>query len=262
MSPQVVIVCLIVLVYVCIGAGWLIGWIMNDDQGPGYTPWFDKPLNWIDDIGDSIKLLKGKIMTTVFLAIWSLIIAFIVALITYASPACAQQMPTGKLSEQQVKELVKDDLMAHLDGAESALGWKQILTTAPRLQAAYDANEVAADKKFANGPDIFLTGIVVSIDKTIGDKAVLNLYGGTNPYVGPRTFILPGNEDWLAGLRKGNNVALVCDRVRRILANLALHDCLPKPVYVELMVTNYMRDLPKLARQGNEMAMFLQRKMK
>ena len=190
------------------------------------------------------------------------LIAVLAALFVYNSPACAQQMPTGPLNEAQVRELVKDDLLADLDGAESALGWRQILTTAPRLQAAYDANEVAADKKFVTGPNIFLTGTVVSIDKTIGDKAVLNLYGGKHPYIGPRAFILPGNDAWLAKLEKGNTVALACDRVRRILANVALYECLPKAVYVELMVGNYMRDLPKLARQGNEMAMFLQRKMK
>lgn len=235
---------------------------MNDDQGPGYIPWFDKSLNWIDDIGDSIKLLKGKIMKVIVLTVWIMVIAAIGSCVMYVSPVCAQQMPTGRLSEAQVKELVKDDLLAHLDGAESALGWQQIVTTAPRLQAAYEANEVAADKKFANGPDIFLTATVVSIDKTIGDKAVLNLQGGKNPYISPRAFVLPGNEEWLAKLQKGNAVALVCDRVRRILANIALYECLPKSVYVELMVTNYMRDLPKMARQGNEMAMFLQRKMK
>lgn len=177
------------------------------------------------------------------------IILFIAVALT---AACVfAQAPT--ITKDNARALIADDFKAYIAGKPSALGWKAAVVTARDLHAAYDANEVAADKRYATAPSLSVTGTVRAIDKTIGDTALLRL-NGTNPYFGPAAVMADGYEDWLGTLKRGDRVALGCLKVRRSLTLVQLYDCMPQAVYIERAVTGYVQSLPRRVKEGDTRA--------
>jgi len=197
-----------------------------------------------------------KLITTTIAAA---LIAVLAALFVYNSPACAQPSMAARLSPDAATALVKDDLETYIDGGQASIGWRMSVVEARKLHEAYEANEVAADRKYSTA-DIIISGTIASIDKTIGDRPAVRLIA-RGPYIGPTAFVTPSHEPFLATLAKGQRVSFGCKRIRRILGGVALYDCEPIASYIERMSKGFVQQIPTLARQGDSTAKLLQQRM-
>lgn len=169
-------------------------------------------------------------------------------LLTLALLACAAA------HAQTAPELVRDDLQTYLDGGSSALGWQQLVTTARELQAAYAGNEVAAGIKYGTGADIVVSGAV----QRVAEGYVALDAVPMRPWLRVLAYDLP--EQWAAGVTPGQRVRVVCRTVRKAVTGPALRQCEPLAAYVERMVAQYVRELPRLAAAGDEGARLVQRR--
>lgn len=164
-----------------------------------------------------------------------------------------------KLTRAEVQGLVVDDLATHLDGGDSGINWNIHSTTAVALKKDFDKNEVAAMKKY-NWPGIVVEGRVSSIDIVINTPTVKLASG--QAYLPVNLFVSAGNDKWLEGLEKNSTVRMGCKNVRSVLKTVALYECVPLPKYVQERAWAYVDSIPSLAAKGDEMARFLQRKLK
>lgn len=149
-----------------------------------------------------------------------------------------------------LRALVAEDLETHLAGGAAFIPWAQHRVTAMQLHRDYSANEVAADQRYADGPDIVVSGEVRSVDKTFNRSAV-RIVAGPYAYVSAFT---PGQDAWLATLNPGDKVTLACRRVRRVVGLVGLYDCEPRAAYVRRMTQSYIESLPGMAKRGDTVA--------
>ena len=84
-----------------------------------------------------------------------------------------------------------------------------IVVSAREIASDYDDNEVAADQKY-KGKILEVSGIVASIDSSVGDQAIVQLAGKKEiPFI-----TALGNNDfnqYATTLKKGQNVVLICE---------------------------------------------------
>jgi hypothetical protein len=107
--------------------------------------------------------------------------------------------------------------------ATNAPGKAVYKTTAQQLFSDYEANEVAADEKMM-GRVVEVSGIVESIDKTFTDSIVISL-STSNQFMSARLHLLESEKQKAMALKKGANVVLVCERMRRIVGSPSGSDC-------------------------------------
>ncbi len=176
--------------------------------------------------------------------VWRLVLHMPLLLLLACGSAYAQTAP----------QLVRDDLQTYLDGGDSALGWRQIVTTAGQLQRAYSENEIAAGERYAFGPDIVVSGTV----RQVSERAVI--LEGADRFVNPRLMDMP--PAWAVTLAPGQRIRVACKTVRKVGAWPVLQQCEPLGDYIERMVAAYTRALPRLVAQGDAGAMLVQRRAK
>ena len=84
-----------------------------------------------------------------------------------------------------------------------------IVVSAREIASDYDDNEVAADQKY-KGKILEVSGIVASIDSSVGDQAIMQLAGKKEiPFI-----TALGNNDfnqYAKTLKEGQNVVLICE---------------------------------------------------
>lgn len=83
------------------------------------------------------------------------------------------------------------------------------LVTAQELARAYDANEIAADKKY-KGTRYRLTGVVAEISTTVTGAPSLRFPGGVNRFMDPLAVLYRSEERRASQLRRGQRVTLIC----------------------------------------------------
>jgi hypothetical protein len=111
----------------------------------------------------------------------------------------------------------------------SPSGQETVRVTAPILNAEYQANEVAADEKYAN-KSLRVFGQVKSIEKDawgsihirISDDA---LFSGSLLGVDATLHTDSTNEGIAADLRRGQGVAVLCNKVRYVVGTVMLENC-------------------------------------
>lgn len=84
-----------------------------------------------------------------------------------------------------------------------------IVVSAREIASDYDDNKAAADQKY-KGKILEVSGIVASIDSSVGDQAIVQLVG-KNEF---QTVSTQGNNDftqYATTLKKGQNVVLICE---------------------------------------------------
>lgn len=149
------------------------------------------------------------------------------------------QAITYSLSKRQINilvSLVHEDLTSFTSGGDTLAekaGWSNgaIASTAQGMQKEYETNEVAADKKFRK-KDILLTATVKSIDRGIGENYFLQLKGGSNIFISPRAQMADGYTDYLANLKKGQQVELACIGAGMLIGSATLEKCIPANEWV------------------------------
>jgi hypothetical protein len=95
--------------------------------------------------------------------------------------------------------------------------------SAEDLYSEYDANEVATDEKIGKAT-VEVTGTVLSIDKDFLDHA--HVYLDTSHELSPASLeLLDSQKQLAAALVKGQEIAVRCDRMMRMLRRPAGRDC-------------------------------------
>lgn len=94
------------------------------------------------------------------------------------------------------------------------------------LDSDYDDNKAAAGQKY-KGKILEVSGIVASIDSSVGDQAIVQLVG-KNEF---QTVSTQGNNDftqYATTLKKGQNVVLICKGDGEVIGFPQLKNCQPK----------------------------------
>lgn len=94
------------------------------------------------------------------------------------------------------------------------------------LDSDYDDNKAAAGQKY-KGKILEVSGIVASIDSSVGDQAIVQLVG-KNEF---QTVSTQGNNDftqYATTLKKGQNVVLICEGDGEVIGFPQLKNCQPK----------------------------------
>lgn len=98
-----------------------------------------------------------------------------------------------------------------------------IKVNAKTLFRAYDFNEVTADQKY-KGKWLVVAGLVQRLEKNSDGQVVvfLNSKGGDEIVV---AFLVGGNDDWLATVKKGQNAIFECRGAGKALGSPILKSC-------------------------------------
>lgn len=179
------------------------------------------------------------------------LVLFMVAIVLLMKDANAGTLRTAVINDpasataQDVKLLIRDDLEVYLRGGVSALGWSMHRVTPTQLVVDFRANEVAASRKYLDGSDIVISGTVRMVTVTLNTPRID--LGGVSAFM--RT-----SDDWLASLKPGQRVTVVCRRVRQVLGMVGAYDCESRTPYVQRMVEAYFHSMHGLAQGGDPMA--------
>ncbi|MEN3749045.1 hypothetical protein TPR58_17865 [Sphingomonas sp. HF-S3] len=104
----------------------------------------------------------------------------------------------------------------------AAAGPEPIKITAKELAAAYEKNEAAAAKRFAD-QRLLVDGTIASVDKTFGDQIVLQLETGN--FINAQANLKGDAMDAAASLNKGQAVKVLCESVDEMMSIPVLSDC-------------------------------------
>lgn len=96
------------------------------------------------------------------------------------------------------------------------------LTSAEQVAADYNANEVAADRKYF-GKKVLLSGTVTSIKSGLRNAPYLVLRG--KGHIAPQASLMGTSSDAAAKLQRGDQVALVCFGNGSIIGTPMFTDC-------------------------------------
>lgn len=126
-----------------------------------------------------------------------------------------------------VGALVGDDKPGNETSTENAAAPAvevvEIKVTPKELQAAYEANEAAAQQKYGKSA-LLVNGTISAIQLDFSDKPFLVLVG-TNEFMGPQAHLDKDSQAKASSLTKGQNVSLSCDGVSEVVGTPMLQDC-------------------------------------
>lgn len=110
-----------------------------------------------------------------------------------------------------------------------------ISVTSDELQCDYENNEVAGDQKY-RGKTLLVTGIIMSINRGIGENHYVCLNGGRNMFIQPHAHMYEGHENYLANLQKGQAITLVCKGDGMLMGSAVLSGCAPTRNLAEALI--------------------------
>ena len=148
---------------------------------------------------------------------------------------------------QFVTYALEDDIQSALSGQQSVIGgiqdedllaWAKLdwRTTTREYEAAYDANEIAADNKFKD-KKLLLSGSIASVEKDFTGQGYLTLRG-SNPLLGVHAQLSEHSMAAAASMKKGQQISLVCDGAGRIATIAILDHCDPLNDYLNGISTS------------------------
>lgn len=148
-----------------------------------------------------------------------------------SAPHTSSTLSFSDLERRIILSLFEQDFRTYAEGgdaiySESMDANRPLIVKARDLQKDYEANEVASDKKYRK-KSLAISGVVLSIDRSIGENYSIALKGGENPFIGPRAAMADGFTDYLAGLKKGQKVHLICRCDGLLLGSAMLSSCRP-----------------------------------
>jgi hypothetical protein len=134
------------------------------------------------------------------------------------------------------------DFNNYINGKDSILSpiWQQhfnaINVTADQLQSDYESNEVAGDQKY-KGKVLLISGVVTSINRSIGKNEYISLEGGSNMFIHPQARMYEGHENYLADLQKGQTITLACKGDGMLMGSAVVSQCVPINNFIEALVS-------------------------
>ncbi|HEY4090057.1 MAG TPA: hypothetical protein VGN46_00975 [Luteibacter sp.] len=96
-------------------------------------------------------------------------------------------------------------------------------TTANRLAAEYERNEVAADDAM-KGKVVRVSGTIQAIDKDFMDNVVVNL-ATSNEFMPARMQMVDAEKSAAAHLSKGQTIDVECDQMSRVVGSPSGRNC-------------------------------------
>jgi tRNA_anti-like len=158
----------------------------------------------------------------------------------------------SKKEESMLGVLLADDLDVFAQGGESVFGRsteakEYVVTTADKFQREYEKNEVAGDKQF-RGQAMILRGKVASIDRSLGENYFVSLRGGTNMFMGPKAKMADGHVDYMANLKKGQTIQLLCKGDGMLMGSAIASGCQPYQLWRDAKVDELLASVPAHAQ--------------
>lgn len=210
----------------------------------------------------AVKFIKGLLVSIGAIVLLFVIIYMFVQLgsdkksISSNSATETQDFAFTPKEQRLLKVILTDDITKFSDSGNNVFEkeWVQgqwIIATASTMQGDYERNEVAADKDY-RGKTVFLTAVVTSIDRSIGDNYFLQLRGGSNPYMEPRAMMADGYIDYLSSLEKGQKIALVCLGDGMLFGSASVKNCKPTPDWVSAEVARVTNEIPDGLKDKNK----------
>jgi len=129
------------------------------------------------------------------------------------------------------KNLLLDHVQTELDGSEVGDEQMRKITgdivkiNAVDLQKEYEKNEVAADLKFLK-KTILIEGVVGSIDRGIGESYYIKFQGNQSSFMSPHASMADGYVNFLASLKKGEKIKLICIGDGLLIGTPRLRQCM------------------------------------
>lgn len=155
------------------------------------------------------------------------------ALLTPGSKNHPQPQPQQALNPQGLRMavyLARDDMAGRVSGGKAVMLMEDVLrltkidimVDATKYQSDYDANEIAADKRY-RGRKILLVGTIRSIEKDFMERGYLTL--GADSLLGVRAQLSDRGMAGAESLRAGSRIYLVCDSGERIIGTATADNC-------------------------------------
>ncbi|HCR3456743.1 hypothetical protein ACFYLL_14010 [Proteus mirabilis] len=153
--------------------------------------------------------------------------------------------------EYKMAELIiNNDVMNSLNGNDSQITTDYIRVTAREMQQTYASNEARGDKTY-KGKNIIITGIIKSIDSSIGDIPVVSLNTG-EMFSTVRLHLAKPYRDMAADLDKNQKITLACVGDSVIIGSPGLKDCKPVPAVASKITNEQMKFVNKFIKGNNE----------
>lgn len=160
-----------------------------------------------------------------------------------------------------LENVLRNEFLVFAKGGDALLSeskeWEQFVrVSSDSLQINYDANEVLGDRKYRN-KTLAVSGVVASIDRGIGDNYFVALRGGHNMFVNPHAQMADGFTDYLAGLKKGQKINLVCTGDGMLLGSATLNNCQPVDNWVSQKTTDFLDSIDVKIKSGDKFAVMV-----
>jgi hypothetical protein len=164
---------------------------------------------------------------------------------------------TLNYQEQKViKDILISEFYDYMDGKQTSVSPQifnvnAINVTSDKLQSDYERNEVAGDQKY-RGKTLFISGVVTSIDRSIGENYFISLQGGSNMFMGPHAKMADGYVNYLANLQKGQTVHLVCQGNGMLIGSASLNGCVPANIFIENHLDTWVSNITDQFSKGDK----------
>lgn len=109
------------------------------------------------------------------------------------------------------------------DTEAAAVSAPPVEVTARELEAAYAANEVAAQQQYGDRR-LLVNARIQSIQLDFADDPYLVL-DGSNQFMGPQAHLADASKSMAGSLSKHQNVTLLCESVTELAGTPMLKDC-------------------------------------
>lgn len=161
-----------------------------------------------------------------------------------------QKIAITTKEHQMVELLINNDVTSSLNGGKSMLATNYIQITAKELQKVYASNEARGDKNYKD-KNIIITGIVKSIDSSIGDIPVISLKTD-DMFNAVRLNLAKKYRSIAADLDKNQKVTFACVGDGVIIGSPTLTDCKPVPSEVSKITNDQMKLVNKFIKGDNK----------
>lgn len=172
-----------------------------------------------------------------------------------AMPAQVPAKEESTFNEEEsrfIELMAEEDIKTYLTGKKSltedfikSKKYPEIIRISSHdYQKAYDDNEVKGDSLYLDKV-ISVKGTVLSIDKSFNDIYSVKLKGTGYLWRHPRAIMLDEHLPWMAELKKGQQVSLVCTGKGLWSGNAILKDCIPADNYAKANAKNLAEKLLK-----------------
>ncbi|PHM39328.1 hypothetical protein Xmau_02935 [Xenorhabdus mauleonii] len=158
-----------------------------------------------------------------------------------------------KLTENEldvVKNIIRTDVKNGFNNGGSKLNTDYVVVSAREMQRTYASNEARGDKTY-KGKKIIITGIVDTIDSSIGDIPVVTLKTGDMFYKVHVNFDRK-YRDLAADLDRNQKVTYACVGESVIIGSPTVGDCVPVSVAEDKLVDKLVSSVNKALKNPSK----------